>query len=645
MSESTPILLRADTVKNAYRGEALSQLRILKREMELGGLTVSARTVKYSNGVIISCRKCFNYETVDIFVPAKVTEITLEYAKLDGFIGHLKSGQLGKLPYYDTDSNIYTLTGIAQGGFSAQQGVWYSLSNSDVYQLVDDDKASFNISNKVKWLGSNDNYGNNYWSNGIVTLSWRGCPSVQFPIPSKYRIPGLSKEDGTNYTVFGYYVYNKGSKLCHVPKYFVNDESKSLVAGACISKDSSNVHWLVVLSVSHTDTGYIFRIHKSKDIGKTWVLIGEFSCNRLTVSASINNTGKLFVFESTLYRIDADITYVTVVDTKPDADAGTLVITGDGGYESEYSYAGSINCWAGIKNSELSYETANISAMFGYSGNVDNSTQTRQVPLYRGNPATQVSIKVAGTGTGGPCTVSGDGVNVQLVAEVNGTYCQAVWSGVDCYKGLSAVKKVPTCDSAYTVSVTIQPQGITATYEQTAGLPAILISGPVDIGLNNQYSAANAVGDVTWSINKGQINANTGVITSISGASCGTAIITATDKCGRTGVMYVKCPSGVWLIDPTYVDDYVNNWYDAGASFCGTGPLYCGVLKYDVDYCAAPYGYWNWTDGCPPRANTRVVGYQTLASACGYVNYVDGGNYCHAIGRIRTRYIWSCATP
>ena len=52
-----------------YRGIALAQLRILKQQMQLGGLFIGNRRVKLDNGVDIVCSICFNREDIVVSVP------------------------------------------------------------------------------------------------------------------------------------------------------------------------------------------------------------------------------------------------------------------------------------------------------------------------------------------------------------------------------------------------------------------------------------------------------------------------------------------------------------------------------------------------------------------------------------------------
>jgi hypothetical protein len=60
-----------------YRGRALSQLRILKQQLALGGLKMGSRTVEIEAGVVVRCEINYDYEIADIFFVNEKGELTM----------------------------------------------------------------------------------------------------------------------------------------------------------------------------------------------------------------------------------------------------------------------------------------------------------------------------------------------------------------------------------------------------------------------------------------------------------------------------------------------------------------------------------------------------------------------------------------
>jgi hypothetical protein len=505
-----------------------------------------------------------------------ICKYTLDHATLitlsqGDFAMHPRSGTVAKLPYYDNEMNLYTLPGINGGGWRQTDGEFAELATRFGYPLVDDDRGTFlitidNEEFEVEWAGKDsENYGNIWWQglgDNPPVLSWRGPPSIQFSISGAYNIPGLSQVESTSrgksyYTVFGCHIYRDGrdgTRFCHGPQWFSDNEMATLVVGACYSIDSAGATWLVAICITRKGAGsFVLQVWRSNDEGTTWNLLNEFdTTGRARVPAFIAADGMVFVYDGTLYRIDSAVSRVSRTGKRmPDNPEGTRTITGAGGYGSNYELHGTGYCWPGLSAAgELEYSSYTASARFISTGNGAANPTTKTVPVYRGSPATSVALSVSGSGGGGPCEPAGDGTNLVFTATVNGSYCQAIWSGVDCADGLAAVKQVEDCASIFSVSVTIQPQNITATYEHSTALPAIAVSGPEQVYAGAAYSAANTVGPVTWSITKGTIS-QSGVITDVTG--CGCATITATDTCGRTGALVVRMPTGVWVSDNNQV--------------------------------------------------------------------------------------------
>lgn len=638
----TPILLRADADKNAYRGEAMSQLRILKHEMALGGLTVSARTVRYSNGVIIHCRKSFDSETVDIFIPAvPKTPEELPVRFQPDFATHPRSGAAYKLDITDDIS----IPAVRSGGYCKIGKTFYAITSYVAYPAVDNDHGTFVLKKKKDTLSAvwaaptGENYGNCWWENaeGRV-LSWKGNPSQQFPIGSAYVIPGLTTKTHDGNTVFGHYIYSGGAILCQGPVEFVNEPELTLVVGACFAKDTDKKLWLVAITVTPKQGVPTLQVWRTDDTGKTWQVLGEFKTLRAAVTAFVHKSGLKFVYGGKLYRLDEAVYRVTEMAAIPVSYDGTRTIHGAGGYGSSYEFAGGVgHCWPSISsNGELVFSTYTESASFTGTGNSDTQNQVVQVPVYRGNPATEVIVR------------PGYDNGFVFDAEPNGKYCSVQWSGVDRYKGTRAWKAAPKgCNTDFSVSVTLLPQGVVGTYThnseqsdmtisgpttayvgaqystshaiapvtwyissgtidetgkitelgcnptitatdfcgRTASITStgspITISGSTDAAVGTQYTASNFVGPLTWSIGSGAINSATGVITSVG---CGSATITVTDSCGNTATKDVKFPSGIWVLQQVLCPD--DPPYGCSCDYLYSTTKYVGNLK--KVYCYIP---------------------------------------------------------
>lgn len=480
------------------------------------------------------------------------------------FITHPRSGNLRKFVFTDSEMNNYTLTGITSGGYTKVGNAYQELTAIDAYTLIDNDRGSFVVTInedelEVEWADAEDNYGNVYWIGDGDTppvLSWHGPPSLQFPLDKKYSIPGLTVPVSGSNTSFHVWIYQDGVRLCHGPQIDPDDELASLLVGAAVATDSEGVEHLIAIC-SSTKVGIVYlQVYKSKDTGTTWEMIYEVVNRNCNTPAFISTNGRLFVYDTSQYLIASDLKSVSKVDTVSLSDVYTRTVVGAGGYESDYFYAGKQYLYPTLDATDkLKYATVITNAKFEHTGNGDVQFQTAVVPVYRGNPATQVSIS-KNSSINKPCTLSGDGYEAVFVATVNGTYCQAVWSGVHCYKDLAAVVKVPDCNASFNVSVTLLPQGITATYTESAATADMVISGPVSSGdMNNpgitggDYTVANAYGTVEWSISCGTIDQNGHA--SFTGCSCpddGTVTITATDSCGRSATLTALAKGGGYWV-------------------------------------------------------------------------------------------------
>jgi hypothetical protein len=491
-----------------------------------------------------------------------ICKYTLDHATLitlsqGDFAMHPRSGTVAKLPYYDNEMNLYTLPGINGGGWRQTDGEFAELATRFGYPLVDDDRGTFlitidNEELEVEWAGKDsENYGNIWWQglgDNPPVLSWRGPPSIQFSISGAYNIPGLSQVESISrgksyYTVFGCFIYRDGrdgTRFCHGPQWFSDNEVATLVVGACYSIDAAGATWLVAICVTRKGAGsFVLQVWRSNDEGTTWNLLNEFATpGRARVPAFIAADGKVFVYNGTIYRIDGAVSSVSRAGNRmPDNPAGTRTITGAGGYNSSYAFNGAGYCWPALDTTgNLVYSSFTDSAAFGFSGDSSQSYNTAVVPIYRGGPATTVSVEIDYS-VGMVCNVdAGDKKIVTLKASVNGTYCSVTWSGVYCAKDLCALLLLDNCETSFIASMTVHPQNITGTLEFNPSETTININGDEHLAAGNTYTASNAIGSLTWAISKGVIDESSGKITSLEGLTCGTAVISVTDECGRTGI-------------------------------------------------------------------------------------------------------------
>ena len=568
----------------------------------------------------------------------------------------------GSLRAYSVGDDI-TTTGVNGGGYVKAGTQFAQLSARHPYPLVDDDHGTFLITIdgeelEVEWAApGEENYGNLWWSgtgDDPPVLSWKGPPSVQFGLPTTSDISGLTQPDHSGVsTPFGCYIYQGGARI-HGPQPLHDSELATLVVGACYARDDSGRDWLVAVCVTARGSKYFLQVWRSKGSGEDWELVADFPSVRASSPAFISSDGRSFVYAGTCYEIAAGVSSVRSGASIPTVQDGTRTVTGTGGYGSSYEFAeGAGHCWPSISsNGELVFSTYTESASFTGTGNGDTQNQVVQVPVYRGNPATDVSI-IVGYDNG-----------FVFDAVFSGSYCSAIWSGVDRYKDTRAWKSMTDgCNSNFTVSVTLLPQGVSDTYThtaeqedmtvsgpasatvgaqysanhgiapitwsissgaisdsgqitelgcnptvtatdfcgRTASLPTTnvkIISGPDVATLGAQYSVSGASGKVTWAISAGTINAETGVITK---TSCGTITITVTDSCGAANKV-VRGVNGTWVVVETF---------NPGAALCSCGaPSSCTIYTsparriYYISYCCS----YKETGKCAPTGGAIDTG-------------------------------------
>ncbi len=460
-----------------------------------------------------------------------ICKYTLHHATLivipqGDFAMHPRSGPLRA--YSVTDDT--TIPGVNGGGYTRSGEMVAELAARLPYPLVDDDHGTFIVSIdgedlEVAWADQGDeNYGNLWWQglgDDPPVLSWRGPPSVQFGLPTTASISGLTRRDPAGaHTPFDCHIYVDGSRI-HGPQPLPDSELATLVAGACYATDEANRQWLVAVCVTNRDSRYFLQVWRSVDKGVTWEMLAEFLSVRASSPAFISRNGRVFVYAGDRYEIDATVSSVHRGASMPTAQSGARTITGAGGYGSIYEFSGGVGyCWPGLgTDDKLVYSTYTESASFTGTGNGDVQNEVVKVPVYRGNPATEVIIR--------PGYFNG----FVFDAEPNGAYCSIQWSGVDKYKGTKAWKSAPKgCNTSFSVSATVLPQGVTGTYIHTPEQEDMTVSGPANPYVGAQYTTSHAISPVTWSISSGAID-QTGKIMALA---CADPTIAATDFCGRS---------------------------------------------------------------------------------------------------------------
>jgi hypothetical protein len=507
------------------------------------------------------------------------------------FLAHPRSGNLRKIPYTSSEQDQQFLTSVFHGGYSERgnEQMTNELDQKWSYPLIDNDQATFVINSEdltAEWT-TEENYGNVWWIGADgTTLSWRGPANRHFALPRDTHIPGFTQMEGTvsggasltvAYTPFRNKIYQDGSVLVEAPVLTGEDAPLALVVGACFYKGV-----LICMTVSDFEGAFWFQVWKR--LGEAWSEIGvKEQASRAKEPCYISKTGNLFVFGKSLYTISDDLTNCTKGNTMSAAAPGTRNVSGTGGYGSTYTYSDSEqSLWAGInKLDDLEYSVVSSDAIFSGSstGSSAGSGTTIKVPVYRGNPATTLLLNQTSIGT--------------FLATANGSYCSIKWTGIDESTGTAAVKDNP-CSGGWTVTATMQPQGIMAqiTQENPATTP-LTITGPDEWADNiEDYNVTGGAGNVTMTMPSG----------------CGSSSITVTDECGGSANKTVRMPEGVWKL-------ISEEWATCSSALdnCETYPC-----QYFAIPAQAKCGY-SWTTGAPNPFQTEEDG---IASGSSRTNTV-----------------------
>lgn len=351
----TPVLRHADSDKNAYRGLAMSQMRILIDYMKLAGLNTFSRTVELANGVIITCNKNFDREDVSIDLPVGILD--REPHKFE-FLGFVCQPRLGSLKLRSAAVNYFLSI-----SYYCIDNYGYDKSRTDiknygtvVYPLVDGDDATSvlgtNADNQyfqptgmfrddkedqsdnpqdygnLDWKSSPDEFGN------VDVLTWQGAHSRH---GTQYDI-GI----GNLYSpLYARHCYHKGKAQLDlplrpvVPKDYTNNSGYApgyqswsplydqegntielLVYGCAFSKNGDD-KWLLCAAATRDYMGsYIFATQVQKNTAEdwkcpvgTWLLAGLDKTLRINNSVFFSGSGSKAVACENWWQYDFDITF------------------------------------------------------------------------------------------------------------------------------------------------------------------------------------------------------------------------------------------------------------------------------------------------------------------------------------------------
>ncbi len=137
-----------------------------------------------------------------------------------------------------------------------------------------------------------------------------------------------------------------------------------------------------------------------------------------------------------------------------------------------------------------------------------------------------------------------------------------------------------------------ETQTVTFCDDCPSTLSEMTINGDATPNVGDGFQASGGKPPYRYEISAGEINATTGVITSLSGA-CGTGTVSVADSCGNSASMDVRFPSGQW------VQTGYTSFGTCSATY-SVFTIYEGALK--IRYTGSHRCYYLWLDGnggCP----------------------------------------------
>lgn len=248
----------------------------------------------------------------------------------EGFITHPKSGDFKYEFFNKTDIGELGPIETQEQHYIVDGGGWDKNINpiTTIYHIpaIDGDGGS-SILTPVKDTASfkethgEYSYGNIYWSNDNVTLSWKGPPSRHIPLQDHLNIPGLTVLDDIEekttgelryYTAFGTNIYSKGSVLVTAPEYnWSGISNKPKVLGAAIQNNILVLIAGVNKRYNTEEHGFYDSVFISTN-NKDWELIGEVASYRHRLPYFFNKSGTSAVNRDRVLHINAIDKQVTL---------------------------------------------------------------------------------------------------------------------------------------------------------------------------------------------------------------------------------------------------------------------------------------------------------------------------------------------
>lgn len=279
-----------------YRGIALAQLRILKQQMQLGGLTIGSRRVKLDDGTEIFCNICFNAESVQVVLPKYDNPADMQpkpptvglFLCQPRYCTSLSDG-------WDMVNEFYSIS------YKYCDFYGYDLNRREVsawgdavYPLSDGDRCTSLLNSSGKLLPvENEYYGNVDWQDGNGNvITWFGAHS-RYGIPydagvgllyqakrsqQSYSNGKKHKELPTRFVLPDDYGNGQLTGIASLPLVFneVTFEYPPLFcSGACFVSNGSD-KWLINVANTNAYAGnYVLALHISKGSGDDWIHIDD----------------------------------------------------------------------------------------------------------------------------------------------------------------------------------------------------------------------------------------------------------------------------------------------------------------------------------------------------------------------------------
>ena len=513
--EQTPILRDADAEKNAYRGFAMAQMRILKDYMNVSGLNSYSRVVTLANGVVITCQKSFNRE--DIFISVPTVDVFTDVIESEVFVGFIFNPRVfGR-----------------NDGYRVIAGELCEYGDGDLeYPLQDDDKLSASIdpgADKLVVVRTPQEYGNVDWigvntsteagKNNAPVLTWKGPTgrSIQFDF-SKH-ISGLTSSDvkfsddsPDYYTCFGPNVYSGGSVLFSAPavgdiqpkvlgcavSYYENSENVKVRVYVCVVNNhyADKLGFFDEVWINHGASG----LYNKDSNPAGWEKIYEQAAGRPTECWFFNSSGTKTT--KGVLELSIDFAVKEVEQIIHDSGSGDFTATRTGD-RATITHSGSYRIYSDYKG-DLRV-TANLIVADSVARTITNTIEryVSNIEIYTPGVIEEFSAVIVGPdiytpgaytvqGSWGSCCVGGDSVTVWPTGCGTGTI-----SVSQC--GITITKQVRMPEGSW-VLVREETATCTGTYGPTsytpcASTPCQYLAIPADVGCGYSWLSWDNISD------------------------------------------------------------------------------------------------------------------------------------------------------